>query len=63
MVALTRVPVIPHQQHLVLQIIDLKPQTNSVVLRVSEKSGQVLYICRESNPFEDLDTRDIIRGM
>jgi len=38
-------------------IIDLNPQTESVVLRVRER-----YIYRESNPFDDLVTRGINRG-
>ena len=36
MMELTPIAVIPHQHHLILQIIDLNPQTESVVLKVKE---------------------------
>ena len=39
MVALTPIALIPHQHHLILQIIDLNPHTESVVLRLRERSG------------------------
>jgi len=62
MVPLTPVPVIPRQLYLVLQIIDINPQTESVVLRVRDMSGRVPYKCRKSNPFGDLVKRGINRG-
>ena len=34
----------------------------SVVFRVMERTGRVMYVYRESNPFEDLVTRGINRG-
>ena len=60
MVALTPIAVLPHQHRLILQIIDLNPHTESLVLRVGERS-RVLHIYRESNPFDDLVTRGISR--
>ena len=62
MAALTPVPVVLHNHNLILQIIELNPQTESVVFRVMEMSRRVLYIYRESNPFDDLVTRGINRG-
>ena len=62
MVALTPTAVITHQQHPILEIMDLNPHTESVVLRVRERSGRVLYMYKESNPFNDLDTRGFNRG-
>jgi hypothetical protein len=63
-VATTPVPVELHQRHLILQIIEFNSETDSVwVLRVMESSGMVLYNYRESNSFDELVTRGIIRGM
>ena len=62
MAALTPVPVELHQYHLILQIIVFNSQTGSVVLTLMDRSGRVLYIYKESNPFEDLVTRGINRG-
>ena len=62
MAALTTVPVELHHHQLILQIMELNPQTESVVLRVSERSVQVLNIYREFNPFDDLVIRGINRG-
>jgi hypothetical protein len=62
MQALTPIAVIPHQHHLILQIIELNLQTGSVVLRVWERSGRVLYIYRDSNSFDPVVTRGINMG-
>ena len=61
MAALTPVPVELHQNHLILQIIEFNSQICSVVLRVMESCWRVLYIYRESNPFDNLVTRGINR--
>ena len=61
-VAMTPVPVDLQQRHLILQIKEFNSQTGSVVLRVMERSGRVLYIYKESIPFDDLVTRGINRG-
>ena len=62
MQALTPIAVIPYQHHLILQIIELNLQTGSVVLRVGGRSGRVLYVHRESNPFDPVVTRGINMG-
>jgi len=62
MAALTPVPVELHHHYLIFQIIELNLQTRSVVLRLKERSGRVLYKYRESNPFNPVVTRDISRG-
>ena len=62
MAAFTLVPVEMHHRHLILQINELNPQTESVVLRLMERSGLVLDMYRESNPFHDLDTSGIVTG-
>ena len=54
--ALTPVPVELHHHHLILQIIELNLQTGSVMLRVREWSGRVLYLYRESNHFDPVVT-------
>ena len=61
-VATTPVPVELHQRHLILQIIEFNSQRGSVLLRVMERSGRVLYIYKESISFDDLVTRGINRG-
>ena len=61
-VAMTPVPVELHQRHIILQIIEFNSQTGSVVLRVMERSGRVLYIYKESISFDDLVSRRISRG-
>ena len=55
--AMTPVPVELHHRHIILMILVLNSQTCSVVMRVMEMSGRVLYIYRESIPFDDLFTR------
>jgi hypothetical protein len=56
--ALTRKPVIPHQHDLFLQIILLNSQTGSVVLRLRDGYGLILYSYRENNPFSLVVTRE-----
>ena len=60
--AMTPVPVELHQRHLILQIIEFNSQTGSVLLRVMERAGRVLYIYKESISFDDLVTIGINRG-
>ena len=62
MQALTPIAVIPHQTHYILQIIEVNLQTGSVVLRVRDRSGRVLYLYRESSPFDPVVTRGINVG-
>jgi len=62
MQALTPIAVISVQQHLVLQIIELNLQIESVVLRVRYSSGSVLYIYRESIPYDSVVTGGINMG-
>jgi len=63
MQTLTPIAVIPHQHHLILQIIELNLQNGSVMLRVRDRSGRVLYIYRESKPFDPVVTGDNNRGV
>ena len=63
MAALTPVPVEMHQHHIILEIIELNTQTGSLVLRVMEWSVRVLYMYRETSPFDELVQRGINRGM
>ena len=62
MAALTPVPVELHHHHLILQIVELNLRTGSVVLRVRDRSGRVLYIYKESNSFDPVVTRGINMG-
>ena len=62
MAASTPVSVELHHHYLILQIIEHNLQTGSVVLRVRDRSGRVLYLYRESSPFDPVVTRGINVG-
>ena len=62
MAALTPVPVQLPQLHIIPQL-EFNSQLSSVVLRVMERSGRVLYTYRESNSFDDLVAKGINKGV